>query len=110
MTTTTRTYGRCAVENCQSPTRTDAIKARAGRWHLVDGFVYSQDRRAFVGDSWAQACDEHRESVAAAVRADVEGWHGRWTVQVHTLDYGNPEGGRVEEYAQGIGTGEGQLF
>lgn len=110
MMITTHTHGHCAVENCQSPTRTDAIKARAGRWHLIDGFVYSQDRRAFVGDSWAHACDEHRDAVAAAVQADVEGWHGRWTVQAQTLDYGNPEGGSVEEYAEGIGTSEGRLF
>jgi hypothetical protein len=110
MTTTTRTHGRCAVEGCTSPTRGDAIATNAGSWHLVDGFVYSEDRRAFVGDSWAQACDEHRETVAAAVRADVERWRDRWTVQGRTLDYSDPEPGAVEEYAQGIGSDDACLF
>ena len=110
MHTTTRTHTRCAVDECTNPTRRDLIAARGGRWHLIDGFVYSEERRAFVGDSWAQACEEHRETVAAAVRADVDGWRDRWTVQVRTLDYGQAEAGEVEEHAQGIGTDEARLF
>lgn len=57
MTTTTRTHGRCAVEECTNPTRRDAIRANAGRWHLVHGNVYAEERRTFVVHSWAEACD-----------------------------------------------------
>jgi hypothetical protein len=110
MHTTTRTHHRCAVDECTNPTRGDLIRAQGGRWHLIDGFVYSQDRRAFVGDSWAQACQEHRDTVAQAVRADVDGWHDRWSVQVRTLDYGTAEASDVIEYAQGIGTDDARLF
>jgi hypothetical protein len=48
--------------------------------------------------------------VAQAVRADVDGWRDRWSVQVRTLDYSHAEASAVTEYAQGIGTDDGRLF
>lgn len=111
MTTTTRTHGRCAVDECTNPGRREAIRAAAGRWHLVHGHVYVEERRTFVVSSWAEACSAHRETVAAAVRHEVEDWRDRWAVQVRTLDYGSEAGG-VEEVAQGMGTpaDDGRLF
>lgn len=110
MSTTTRTHHRCAVDECTNPTRGDLIRSQGGRWHLIDGFVYSEDRRAFVADSWAQACEEHRDTGAQAVRADVNGWRDRWSVQVRTLDYSHAEASDVIEHAQGIGPDAGRLF
>lgn len=110
MTTTTRTHGRCAVDDCTNPTRRQVIEAHAGRWHLIHGFIYSQDRRAFIGRSWAEACEEHHHAVAAAVRADVDDWHDQWTVQVRTLDHADPEAGGEHEYAHGMGTDNDRLF
>jgi len=108
-----RPHGRCAVEGCTNPDRTAAIKAHAGRWHLVHGHIWSSERHTFVVPSAAEACDAHRAQVIEDVRADVQTWHDRWRVQVRTLDYGDYEAGGVEEVAHGIGTPEvedGRLF
>lgn len=101
---------RCAVDDCTNPGRWDVIRAHAGRWHLIDGYVYHQARGSLVCTSWACACDQHRESVAAAVQADVEEWRDRWSVHIRTLDYGDAEGNGDEEYAHGIGSDDGRLF
>ena len=113
MSTTTRTHGRCAVDQCTNPDRTAAIKAHAGRWFLVRGNVWEHERRTFVGVSWAEACQEHRDTVAAAVQEDVHASPDRWEVQVRTLDYGDAEACDVERVAHGIGTAaeeDGRLF
>lgn len=109
MTTTTRTHGRCAVQECTNPGRRAQARAE-GRWHLIDGAVYSQERRTFVVHSWAEACDEHRDTVATAVQADVDGSRDRWQVHVGTYDYGTPDTGGNETVAHGIGTAHNRLF
>lgn len=112
MTTTTRTHGRCAADGCTNPGRRKAIRAGAGCWHLVHGHVHVEERRTFVVSSWAEACPEHCNLVAAAVQRDVQDWPDRWAVQVQTLNYGPHAAGAVEEVAQGIGTppdGDGRL-
>lgn len=92
MTITTRTHGRCGVNDCTNPGRGDAIKANAGRWHLVNGFTYSPERRTFVIGSWAEACDDHQDLVTQSVRHDVEEWPDRWNVQVRNPRLRRPRG------------------
>lgn len=110
MSTTTRTHGRCAVQECTNEGRRALIRANHGRWHLVHGDIYSQERQTFVVDSWAEACDDHHDTVAAAVRADVQGWHDRWDVQIKTYDYGAPGAGGTQMISHGIGIDESRLF
>ncbi|WP_029212123.1 E3 binding domain-containing protein [Arsenicicoccus bolidensis] len=86
------------------------IRADAGRWHLVHGQIYSQERQTFVVASWAEACNEHRDTVAAAVCADVDDWRDRWEVQIATYDYASPEAGGTTRTAHGAGTFQDRLF
>lgn len=112
MTLSTRTHGRCGVDECGNPGRGALIQSEAGRWHLVNGFTYSKERRTFVLHSWAESCDNHQDLVTQAVRHDTDGWPDRWRVQVRTLDYSDADRSGERQAAHGIGTPavDGRLF
>ena len=104
----TRTHGTCATGGCDRSKR-NAIGFQ-WRWHLLEAYVYSSDRSQFVIHSWAEACNEHKATVAAAVRADVEQWAERWRVECSSYDYATNTPQPVEVLAQGTGTPPEMLF
>lgn len=68
------------------------------------GLVYASERRSLVVHSWAEACPEHAEVVAAAVASDIEEWAERWNVETRTSNYSTNEPGEVAVTASGTGT------
>lgn len=101
-TVQTRTHATCAAGGCERTFR-EAL-ATTGRWVKVRGVVYASERRALVVHSWAEACPEHAEVVAAAVAGDIEEWAERWSVETSTTDYVDGGPGTVATTASGNGT------